>query len=186
MYTDVLEAVNEFAIEANRWRTDTDFDPKPEWFSILTCYHLDGAFYLGGTIFDTLLWEKHEVDGTNYEGIVDEIKHNEILERMKDAFVREHQHAEEVTDSILSYLHELRVQLENDDASRLEDILNHILEESYAYERLRGMCDEFANELPKGNKVHREFWTGIYDFPTLKQVSDWTKYVYNIFVNNAE
>lgn len=187
MYADVINAIDEFTAEADKWRIDPDFDPKPEWFAQLSCYNLgNGVEYLGCTIFDTLLWEMHEVDGTNYNKIFDEVKRNDFLDQLNTAFIREHEHAEEVTDSILSYLHELRTHLENDDASRIEDILQLINEESYTYERLRGMCYEFMNELPKDNRVHKEFWSGIYGFPTIKTVSDWTKYIYNVFVNTAE
>lgn len=187
MYAELIAEIDSFFNEVNEWRIKPNFKPTPEWFANMSCYRtMKGCIYIRHTIFDTLLWAKNKYDGNGSSKVYNEESLNETLNQLCDAFIQAHHHAEEVTDSIMSYLHQLKCQLQAGDISQVETIVSLIDEDAYEYEILNGICNEFANVIASDHKRHPEFLSGFGDFPSGQYIKTWTRQFYLMFINITE
>lgn len=166
MYSELISDIQNVKEQAKTWYTDKDFDTKPEWFAnVYWCNLYYSIAYVIGTIFGNLVMEKCQYNGERWTNEVNEAKVKETLNKLAEEFLLLHHTADKATDTILLYLDDLEHAIINGNMDEADRILNNIDDVAFTYQKVHGICWEFATELCSDNKTHEEFWDGDQNFP---------------------
>ena len=162
MYADLIANVESFKKQVLRYRTQP-FDPKPSWFEDLHFEFCPNCEYAYNSKFEFLLVDKFRCDE---EAKIDPnsdvtVRREGIMNKLVDEFIGIHSEADHATDRIVLILDEIIKSLQSNDIQQADSLAQQILSETWSYEYLCGICEDFATTVHgDGERWLKHFYDG--------------------------